>query len=1058
MNRLYYLLAGGCLALCLNLGPARAETVFWADNFDTNAAAHWTASGPWHIGSPTAGPPTNTVGERTHSGADCASTQKYGDNQDGRLICVNYNGASSLVVPAANLYPRLRFWQWFNYANALGYVEISTNAGSTWNQLSDSYLDVNSSGVWSRPYFDLTGYAGLSVRLAFHFTSGGCCGNGLGWFVDDVEVVTGSPWMTLPEGFEFDPKTTDWSVDAGTWEIGRPTSGPGAAYTGTNCAATVLAGNYGNNVDSRLISPPFVVPPSNSPSLRFWQWYDFQNALGYVEINNGSITITTVTNITITTNVIASSLDTNIYEFFGSTNDNYSTPFYWNATIGGWTNSTRTVGSVYFFYSFGQYLFSAGFPPLADMGSVSGAVDYTSTNEPSPDTANPTNFMVWQGMTWVPEYGSDYPIGYFSTNFTYTYTTNTTVTTGTSAWTQLSPTYEDSASGWTSASVDLSAYEGQAVRVAFHFTSGGEYTEPGWYVDDLSLGVPPELTVPTNQTLYAGDKLMVTSTVANLYVPNAVYTFALVSPPAHMTINSNGVITWQTTTNQAASTNTITVVASDNSLPPLSATNSFVVTVINEWIPTLIVPSAQSIYAGATLTVTLEATNDYYPDDSYTYAVLSSSITNLDTSDLTNDGVLAWPTLTDQKAGTYKITVKATDDNPPNLSATNSFEVTVQTPAAPVLTMPTNRTLNAGQTLTAKVTATNSTFPDSKYTYAVTNSPAGVSIAANTGVLTWVTTATNKSEKVTIYVVAEDDHTPPLSATGNFTVTVAVTPRPTLTVPTVVTNYSGRQIAIGVSATNTWEPAATYTFSLLSVSTNLFITNSGSASAVLTWTNTGIQDGVLTWTNNSVAPRTNTIYVRAQDNHDGAWTNSVTNHFSLVFLPPQRPYLEAPTNGAVYVGETAANDLVATNWMVPSASYTYALVPVQTNGILATNSFVWTNVVARPGTYAVRIKLTDNSVPPLLATNDFFMTVLPLPSQLALSGASVSAGGAHTFRFTITTPWTNSPWRIEAATNVSAEEAAWVPVYTNLGGSSSLIFTDRFTTNFPQRYYRAIFP
>ncbi|HUC85480.1 MAG TPA: hypothetical protein VL970_09835, partial [Candidatus Acidoferrales bacterium] len=177
MKRLRYISAGGCLALLLAAGVASAETVVWSDNFDTNATARWQASGAWHIGSPTAGPPTNSAGYRAFSGADCASTQKYAYNQDGRLVCINYNGASSFVVPAADNYPRLRFWQWFAYANALGYVEVSTNAGGSWTQLSQTYLDVNGGGVWSRPYFDLSGYAGQSVRLAFHFTSGGCCGN-----------------------------------------------------------------------------------------------------------------------------------------------------------------------------------------------------------------------------------------------------------------------------------------------------------------------------------------------------------------------------------------------------------------------------------------------------------------------------------------------------------------------------------------------------------------------------------------------------------------------------------------------------------------------------------------------------------------------------------------------------------------------------------------------------------------------------------------------------------------------------------------------------------------
>ncbi|MGM0621330.1 MAG: hypothetical protein ACQETJ_09825, partial [Bacteroidota bacterium] len=38
------------------------------------------------------------------------------------------------------------------------------------------------------------------------------------------------------ETFEGD-WTANWYVENGTWEVGEPTSGPNAAYSGDNCAA-----------------------------------------------------------------------------------------------------------------------------------------------------------------------------------------------------------------------------------------------------------------------------------------------------------------------------------------------------------------------------------------------------------------------------------------------------------------------------------------------------------------------------------------------------------------------------------------------------------------------------------------------------------------------------------------------------------------------------------------------------------------------------------------------------------------------------------------------------
>src|SRR5204863_281019 len=121
-------------------------------------------------------------------------------------------------------------------------------------------------------------FAGRTVQVAFHFHS--AYNTGVGWYLDDVAVVTGTPVLNNPEGFE--SGLGDWFSESGTWEVGVPTSGPPTnslgrrAFSGTNCAATVLAGSYASYVDSRFISPAFAVPAANSsPRLRFWHWFSF---------------------------------------------------------------------------------------------------------------------------------------------------------------------------------------------------------------------------------------------------------------------------------------------------------------------------------------------------------------------------------------------------------------------------------------------------------------------------------------------------------------------------------------------------------------------------------------------------------------------------------------------------------------------------------------------------------------------------------------------------------------------------------------------------------------
>jgi hypothetical protein len=628
---------------------------------------------------------------------------------------------------------------------------------------------------------------------------------------------------------------------------------------------------------------------------------------------------------------------------------------------------------------------------------------------------------------------------------------------GTNGWQQISPTYLNVTSSgvWLQESIDLSAFAGQSVQIAFHFTSGGCCgNAKGWYVDDVSLTVvvttPPELIVPDTQTIYAGQTLTVTNSATNSLLPNATYTFRLLSPPSNASITRNGVLTWPIPIAQPSGTNTITVKVTDNSTPHLSATNSFVVVVVNPWAPVLTVPGPQAIYAGQTLVVTNYATNEFFPGSTFTFALLSGLTNvdaNLDVSELTNNGVLSWATTTALKAGTYTNVIKVTDNGAPYFSATNSFVIVVSKPPPPVLTVPT-QTIYLGLTLNVLLSATNSVFPDSMFTYEIVSGPPDVSIDPATDVLTW--TPTNAPSVKTITVAVTDDNSPPLIATNSFQVIVSPTPPPALMVPDPQTIHAGQTLAVTISATNIVLTNSTFTFSLPSPSTNVSIINTNGI-GVLTWTNTGIRNGILTWTNNSVSPGTKTIYVKATDHNSPAM--SVTNHFALIFLPPLPPILTVPTNQTIYIGRTLTVTNSATNNFLPNAIYTFKLPSPSTNVSITTNGVLtWTNTAALPGTTLVSVKVTDNSMPQLSATNSFKVIVTPSPPVLIVSNLLTSS---HSFQFSFHT-LSNTTWRIDAATNLNAA-TNWLPIFTNTAGTSGTIqFTDLLATNYPWRFYRAV--
>ena len=893
-----------CTAILLAADMGRAETPFWSDDFDdSGAGSRWKASTPgvWHISSPIAGPAKNSEGYRTYSGTKCASTQLYAYN-DSRLICINYNGDSSLVVPSADQFPRLRFWHWFNFGNAIGFVEISTDAGATWQQISPTYTydDIDtatSGGVWSRPSIDLSAYAGQSVQIAFRF-AGLCCGNGLGWYVDDVEVVTDEPVFNNPEGFEYD--VDDWAVDFGTWEIGQPTSGPKAGYESANCAATILAGNYTTNVDSRLISPPFLVP-SNSPALRFWHWYNFNNALGFVEIST-------------------------------------------------------------------------------DAGST---------------------------------------------------------------WNQLSQTYQDGSTGnqWINVSLDLSAYAGQTVQAAFHFTSGGIGTAAGWYVDDISLAAAPVLNVPPTQTIYAGQTLTVTI-YATVFPTNGTPTFGLVSHLTGVVLNpTNGVLTWTPTSAQTPSSNTITIKVTDNNVPPLSTTNSFIVRVLRAY-PILTVPPTQTIYAGQTLVVTNYATNSVYPDCTFTFTLLSTNPPEVHLDP--NTGVLTWATTTNQPARTYTNIVSVSDDQS-LLSATNHFLVVVSTNRPPpTLIVPPTQTIYAGQTLTVTNTAT-SVFPSNTFTFALCTNLSGFNLDPNTGVLTWATTITQPSGTTNIYIKVTDSVSH-LFTTNHFAVVVSThPPPPTLIVPPTQTIYAGQTLIV----TN----YATYTNSVFPSSAFTFATNPPTPTGVNLNTNTG----VLTWATTIAQPvGTYTNVITVMDNLSHL---SATSNFLVQVLPPQSPTLIVPPTQLLYAGQMMDVTISATNSAYSNCTFTYDAVgptnmdvsDLPTDGVLK-----WMPTAAQtPSVNTIYVKVTENNSLSSISNFLVLVSTIPPPSP-SFTVPPMKTPPGNGFKFTLNTmPYTT--WRIDASTNLNAS-TNWLPIFTNLAGpSGTLQFTDS-PASYPRRFYRAVLP
>jgi hypothetical protein len=144
------------------------------------------------------------------------------------------------------------------------------------------------------------------------------------------------------------------------------------------------------------------------------------------------------------------------------------------------------------------------------------------------------------------------------------------------------------------------------------------------------VNTPPTLDPIADQTLIAGQTLLVTNNASDTDVPAQMLTFSLLSAPLGAAINpTNGLITWRPQIAQSPTTNDLSVAVTDDGTPGLSATQNFTVTVAQPVAPSLTSPA----YDGRAFSMTING--DTGPD----YTILGSTNLTDWTTLLTTNGL-----------------------------------------------------------------------------------------------------------------------------------------------------------------------------------------------------------------------------------------------------------------------------------------------------------------------------------------------------------------------------------------------------------------------------------
>lgn len=461
-----------CTSTCgLDTSGCTGKRWYFHEDFEDfgRVIAGWTFAGGWDWGSPSSGPGACVDGSR------CVGTNMEGDyasNQDYATTTLD----SPAIDLAGATQPVLSLFNWLRTETASddgGNVSVSTDGGTTWTLLTPTggydgtvdgqgafYGDKSGDG-WHRKLFDLSSFAGQTIRLRFAFHSDSYT-TYPGWYLDalyiteaaDVPTQILTPevlgvavtdvGMTRDLAADGGSGTFDWTIEAGGTNDGWLTIDP---VTGT-LSGTPLAANQGavvvnvratvsgvpNNYDERAFQIEVVMPAT----------------IPYTE-----------------------TFDAN--------------PSTWTFGTGEWGWGTP----------------SGGGPPACHSGSCIGtamAGDYS--NSLSWDTCTvtspPINLAGTTSPTltfygWVETEGSSYDGGNvkvstdgvsFTTVTAVTPAYNLTSVGGQPAWGE---DYGSFQAQWYQFSVDLSAFAGQGIWIRFAFRSDGSVTYPGWYVDDVSI-------------------------------------------------------------------------------------------------------------------------------------------------------------------------------------------------------------------------------------------------------------------------------------------------------------------------------------------------------------------------------------------------------------------------------------------------------------------------------------------------------------------------------------------------------------------------------------------
>jgi uncharacterized repeat protein (TIGR03806 family) len=224
-------------------------------------------------------------------------------------------------------------------------------------------------------------------------------------------------------------------------------------------------------------------------------------------------------------------------------------------------------------------------------------------------------------------------------------------------------------------------------------------------------------------------------------------------------------------------------------------------------------------------------------------------------------------------------------------------------------------------------------------------------------------------------------------------------------------------------------------------------------------------DGVLQSTGTGpTAPRTATASLRIGSIQSGTYFfagtlddvrlyNYALSSIELVGLAGNTaPMLAAISNRTILAGMTLTMTNSASDSEAPPQILTFSLVgpPPPPSGAQINSSngiFNWRPLISQSGTNIFTVQVSDNGTPPLSMSRTFSVTV-NRPSQPGISGVGLTS---NQFKMQI-----SGDFGPDYSVFGSTDLVNWLPLFTTNSPMLPFYYSDAFTTNFNQRYYRVI--